>query len=174
MPQDDLLRAFAHLSEERQTLRDIFELRFLLEPPLAALAARRATPEDLARLEAALAAQARHLRAGESGVAADEAFHAALAEATHNRALRRLGAALMDVLAPCRNPHLQTPARVQLSLESHTRILDAVRAGDAKAAYQAMADHITRVDRLLFGLAEDALAGLLPAEERGAVYDQAH
>src|SRR5207253_8975006 len=50
--QKELLRAFARLTEEGQTLRDIFELRFLLEPSIAAMAARRATPQGIPRLDA--------------------------------------------------------------------------------------------------------------------------
>src|SRR5262249_23395810 len=45
--QEELLRAFTRLAEEGQTLRDIFELRFLLEPPIAAMAARGAPPPEL-------------------------------------------------------------------------------------------------------------------------------
>src|SRR5215510_7143472 len=47
--QEELLRAFARLAEEGQTLRDIFELRLLLEPPIAALAARRRSGYGLPR-----------------------------------------------------------------------------------------------------------------------------
>ncbi len=156
--QEELLRAFAHLAEEDQTLRDIFELRFLLEPPIAALAARRATPQDIARLEATLKEQERQVQQGQSGVEADVAFHAVLAEVTHNEALLRLGAALMEVLAPSRDTHLQTPERSRLSLLSHRRLLEAIQAGSATQARKAMEEHVVHVDRVLFGLAEEALA----------------
>ena len=156
--QEELLRAFAHLAEEGQTLRDIFELRFLLEPPIAILAARRATPQDIARLEVTLKEQEQQIQLGQSGVEADVAFHAALAEATHNGALLRLGAALMEVLAPSRDTHLQTPERSHLSLSSHRRILEAVQAGSVTRARAAMEEHVVHVDRILFGLAEEALS----------------
>src|SRR5262245_13079486 len=156
--QEELLRAFVHLAEEGQTLRDIFELRFLLEPPIAALAARRATPQDITRLEATLKEQERQVQQGQSGVEADVAFHAMLAEVTHNAALLRLGAALMEVLAPSRDTHLQTPERSRLSLLSHRRLLEAIQARSATRARKAMEEHVVHVDRVLFGLAEEALA----------------
>jgi GntR family transcriptional regulator, transcriptional repressor for pyruvate dehydrogenase complex len=177
--QEELLRAFARLAEEGQTLREIFELRFLLEPPIAALAARRATPQDIARLEATLKAQEQQIHLGQSGVEADIAFHTALAEATHNGTLLRLGATLMEVLAPSRDTHLQTPERSHLSLLSHQRILEAIKAGSATQAHKAMEDHVVHVDRVLFGLAEEAfsLSTELSAGEpftQGGAYDQTH
>jgi GntR family transcriptional repressor for pyruvate dehydrogenase complex len=165
--QDELLRAFARLTEEGQTLREIFELRFLLEPPIAALAARRATPPDIARLEATLKTQEQQIHLGQSGVEADVTFHAALAQATHNGALLRLGASLMEVLAPSRDTHLQTPERSRLSLLSHRRILEAIRAGSTAQARKAMEDHVVHVDRVLFGLADEtfSLSTELTAED---------
>jgi GntR family transcriptional repressor for pyruvate dehydrogenase complex len=177
--QEELLRAFARLTEEGQTLRDIFELRFLLEPPIAAMAARRATPQDIARLEATLKEQEQQIHLGQSGVEADVAFHAALAQATHNGALLRLGATLMEVLAPSRDTHLQMPERSRLSLLSHRRILEAIQARSVTQARKAMEDHVVHVDRVLFGLAEEALS--LSAElsigepfTQGSAYDQTH
>src|SRR3989475_2034886 len=177
--QEELLRAFARLTEEGQTLRDIFELRFLLEPPIAAMAARRATPQDIARLEATLKEQEQQIKLGRSGVEADMAFHAALAEATHNQALLRLGATLMEVLAPSRDTHLQTPERSHLSLLSHRRILEAIQTGSTTQARKAMEEHIVHVDRVLFGLNEESfpLSTELTAGEpltQGGAYDQTH
>ena len=101
--QDELLRTVSRLAEEEQTLRDIFELRLLLEPPIAALAAHRATLEDLSKLEATLRDQEAQIHLGWSGSDADVSFHSALAEATHNQALLRLGSTLIEVLAPSRD-----------------------------------------------------------------------
>jgi GntR family transcriptional repressor for pyruvate dehydrogenase complex len=147
-----LARSLTHLAVD-----DVMELRLLLEPAIAALAARRATPEALARLEAVLQEQAQQVRLGQPAAAADAAFHAALAEATHNRALVRLGAALAEVLAPSRDDSLQTPRRAELSLRSHQAILAAIRAGAPDEARQAMAAHLHGVDLALFGLPQERL-----------------
>ena len=80
-------------------LKDIFEVRHLLEPQLAALAAERATPEDVERLSAILVEQQRQIMEGETGVDADTEFHFTLATATHNTALVKVVSAVEDVLS---------------------------------------------------------------------------
>ena len=82
----------------------------------------------------------------------DAAFHSALAEATHNRALLQVGATLMKVISPSRNESLQTTERARLSLASHRRIVTAIQAGDSVEARRAMEEHIRSIDPKLFGL----------------------
>ena len=48
----------AYLADGKDALKDVFEMRHILEPQMAALAAGRATPEDLQRLEQMLTQQA--------------------------------------------------------------------------------------------------------------------
>ena len=75
------------LSSGADTVPDIFEVRHLLEPQIAAVAAQRATADDLQRMEDILLEQQHQILEGETGVDADTAFHFALASATHNAAL---------------------------------------------------------------------------------------
>ena len=82
-PVNDAL--VAYLSEGKDALLDVFEMRHILEPQIAALAAERATPEDLQRMEEMLAAQADQISRGETGAEGDTAFHFAMAEATQTR-----------------------------------------------------------------------------------------
>ena len=153
----DLARTLDELA-----LKDIFELRFLLEPPIAALAAQRATTSDIATLENILRRheqQAAHQKnIGDS----DAEFHAALAAATHNRALVQIGSTLMQVIAPSRIKSLQTAQRAQSSLTSHRTLLDAVRAHDPQRAQSVMDEHIRSVDRALFGLSKDSFVLTIP------------
>ncbi len=130
---------------ERQ-LRDIFEVRHLLEPQLAALAAQRATPEDVERLATILEEQQRQIMEGETGVDADTEFHFALATATHNTALVKVVSAVEDVLRQSRDQSLQQPGRPERSLASHHQILEMVQARDAIGAREAMEHHLTAVE----------------------------
>ena len=134
------------LLAEREALADVVELRLLLEPQIAALAAQRATREDRERLETILREQEEQILRGETGAVADTAFHSAVALASNNQALVRLGATLADLLAPSRDESLQTPERSHRSLKSHRTILSAIQQGDAEAARQAMTEHIVSVD----------------------------
>jgi GntR family transcriptional repressor for pyruvate dehydrogenase complex len=144
---EDLAEALHHLA-----LQDIFELRLLIEPSIAALAAERANRQDLLRLEAILQQQEKELKEKRAAAHTDTAFHSALAEATHNRALMQVGATLMKVISPSRNESLQTQERARLSLASHRRIFDAIRSGRPVEARQAMEEHIHSIDPKLFGL----------------------
>lgn len=134
------------LGTDETQLRNIFEVRHLLEPQLAALAARRATPEDVERLGFILVEQARQIMEGETGVDADTEFHFALATATHNTALVKVVSAVEDVLRQSRDQSLQQPGRPQRSLDSHRDILEMVRAGDHQGARSAMEHHLTAVE----------------------------
>ena len=134
------------LSAGEGRLRDIFEVRHLLEPQIAALAAQRATPEDAERLAAILIEQQRQIMEGETGVDADTEFHFALATATHNAALIKVVSAVEDVLKQSRDQSLQQPGRPQRSLDSHRQILEMVRAGDHLGAREAMEHHLTAVE----------------------------
>ena len=127
-------------------LYDIFEVRHLLEPQLAALAAERATDEDVERLSSILVEQQRQIMEGETGVDADTEFHFALATATHNLALVKVVSAVEDVLRQSRDQTLQQPGRSQRSLESHRQILIMVQTGDHLGARSAMEHHLTAVE----------------------------
>ncbi len=142
------------LLAERQVLADIVELRLLLEPQIAALAAQRATPGNKQQLAAILKEQEEQIAQGKTGAAADTAFHSAVASASHNQALERLSSTLVDLLAPIRDEGLQTPERSQRSLQIHRAILEAICAGDEQAARLAMQEHIVGVERGLSHRAE--------------------
>ena len=136
----------AGLGADEGQLRDIFEVRHLLEPQLAALAAQRATPEDVERLATILEEQQRQIMEGETGVDADTEFHFALATATHNAALVKVVSAVEDVLRQSRDQSLQQPGRAERSLASHHQILEMVREGNHLGAREAMEHHLTAVE----------------------------
>jgi GntR family transcriptional repressor for pyruvate dehydrogenase complex len=144
---DSLISIIASsLTEERDALNDIFEVRHLLEPQIAALAAERATPEDIQRAIEALEEQERQVARGETGVEGDTAFHFAMAQATQNWALVKVVSTIADILRQSRDQSLQTPGRPQRSLASHRQILDVVRRNDREGAREAMQHHISQVE----------------------------
>jgi DNA-binding FadR family transcriptional regulator len=117
----------------------LFEVRRPLEAEAAALAARRATPEHLAALEAALD---RHERAKAAGdlIAADVAFHERLAEATENPVFLLLQRSLARRMETCLDDTLR---RVTPDYgNGHRPIVAAVRARDPDAARRCMLAHL--------------------------------
>ncbi len=137
------------LLAHREALAEVVELRLLLEPQIATLAAQRASTEDKQGLRAILQEQEEQISRGGTGVDADTAFHSAVAAASHNQAMKRLSVTMVDLLAPSRDESLQTPERSLRSLRSHQSILAAIDAGAPQAAEQAVRDHIEGVDREL-------------------------
>jgi hypothetical protein len=80
-------RGFPHGAQVPQ--RHLFEVRLLLDPPIAGLAARRATADHLALLWAILRRQEGEVADGGRGLEADAQFHTLLCEASDNPILRR-------------------------------------------------------------------------------------
>lgn len=143
--------AFA-IQEHRDSLREIFEARKILEPEIAALAAERASPPEVRRLEVVLEEQARQIARGETGVEADSAFHSALARAAKNKVFLRLNDAMVQSLRETRERSLQTDGRPARSLAGHRKILKAIRAGDPGKARKAMLEHLEAIERNLLRL----------------------
>ena len=88
---------------------------------------------------------------GRDGATSDIAFHSAIAEATHNRALIRLAQVLIEIFAPSRDTFFQTHERAKKSLSFHKRILESIEAHSPADARRAMAEHIKSVDQELLG-----------------------
>jgi GntR family transcriptional repressor for pyruvate dehydrogenase complex len=150
------------LSRGKDALLDLFEMRRLVEPSIAALAAERATPADILRLKEILDEQAQQISRGASAVESDAAFHFAIGQATHNAALQRLVAAIVDILKPAREQSLQTAGRAHKSLASHREILGAIERHDADMARQAMQRHIEAVERNVLAPGEATRRGPAP------------
>jgi GntR family transcriptional regulator, transcriptional repressor for pyruvate dehydrogenase complex len=136
---------------QREAVGELFEARRLLEPPIAGLAARRSTKEEVQEMERILEEQGKEVAAGGTGLAQDAAFHAAIASSTNNRAITRIVHAVIDLLTQSREESLQIAGRPTRSHEDHLRILEAIRGRRSAAARRAMLDHVVAVERLVMG-----------------------
>ena len=136
-------------------LEDVLEVRELLEPPLAALAAERASPEDVVAMRDVLAQQEAKVARGESFVEEDSRFHYLVAQAARNDLVLRMLHVIMDVLRVSRDEWLQSPARARASLDGHRALLASIERRDAEGARAASADHVHHVGAGLIGLIND-------------------
>ncbi|MGH2948591.1 MAG: FCD domain-containing protein, partial [Solirubrobacteraceae bacterium] len=125
------------------------ELRGVVEPPVAALAAERAAPEAVERLEALNA----EMRAAEGDdyrfMRADSGFHLALARAAGNPLLLEAVERSRLLLARALEALPESPAWHERSVAQHAALLEALRDGDAERARAAMARHVEDTNRAL-------------------------
>ena len=125
--QEDLATQLGEaFARERHRLEDIFELRLLLEPQIARLAASRVSPQALERLDALMEAYETALHDGRPVFGIDQQLHDAIAAATGNQAIVRLMEQMHDVLSESRDEALQSPARNRRALDDHRAILEAL------------------------------------------------
>ena len=136
---DPEVLAWAFAGEpDRQFVRDLFELRAIVEPAAAGLAARRRDRDDLKAMKDALTLMRRHTLATTAGRAADRDFHNAILVASRNEALQALGAGIGAAVNW--TTHYKQRARTlpRNPIPDHVRVYDAVAAGNAAAATRAM------------------------------------
>lgn len=147
------VQAFSSLlSYTANTVSDIFEMRLILEPHVVALAAERATPDDIRKMEEILDKQEADVASGGSGVDFDTDFHFTIAQATQNPSLVAVIQATSDILNQSRDAALQSPERSRSSLQSHRLILDAIKRKRPKEAEYSMTHHIAEIDRKVHNL----------------------
>lgn len=148
LPGDVVLDA---ICEQSGFLENILEFRQLIEPQIAALAARRITPAGIDRLKILVCDQQRAQLAGKDGDTFDAEFHRLLAEYTGNSVISRTMATLQSIMNDTRSGWLQSDGRHNTSVLGHLQIIDALAAGDEEAACVAMKKHITDIERHIFG-----------------------
>ncbi len=152
----------------KELMAEVLEFRLLMEPQVAALAAKRITRGELDALKVIVCDQQRRMLAGEDDYALDAAFHAALAEASRNGVVRQVMKTVGAILNETRTANLQTDARRMASVEGHLKLIDALELKDSEMAFRAMKDHLSRVEEIVLGLLESKAL-----EQRNAVREPA-
>jgi len=141
-------------------LTDAVELRRILEPQVAALAAVRRRPEQVAGLGAILARMQAAIGDVPAWMAADLDFHSALGPMSGNALLtfqlRALRPVISEIMAMFNSPHGRTDADLQATFARHRDVHDAIVAGDAAAAQAAMHRHFAAADQRIRDLFPEA------------------
>ncbi|MGJ9421990.1 GntR family transcriptional regulator [Aeromicrobium sp. CF3.5] len=138
---------------QAEDVRDVFELRLLLEVPAAAGAATHADDALRARLVAALDAMRQAARIGDevSFTGHDRDLHAVLGEALGNRRLSQEVDRLRDSIQVRGVSTIDRTRTMSDIAEEHAPIVAAVVGGDALAAAAAMRTHLEHTAALLLG-----------------------
>lgn len=129
---------------DEELIEHLFELRRIVEPEAARLAAVRRTDEQYARMKAGLDGVAVHGFQTEEGRRCDQSFHSALLEASGNDFIVSLTsgvAAAIEITTAFKQDRLPAPHD---ALPVHLRVLEAIEAKDAQGARDAMANLVDR------------------------------
>ncbi len=125
---------------------DMMEARLCIEPALAAMCARRATPADIERMRN-LAQRVMTARDAHSIELWDGGLHRMIARTAGNRPLLTAFALLDEIRASDAWTRLRSRARsavtMQVTGREHDAVIDAIEAGDPAAAEAAMRTHLT-------------------------------
>jgi DNA-binding FadR family transcriptional regulator len=121
-----------------QLIRSLFELRGIIEPAAARLAAERRDRNDLKKMKDALALMRRYTLATDHGRAADRDFHDAILHATRNDALIVLSASIGAAVSWTTQFKQRARALPRNPIPDHVRVYDAIASGNEQAANDAM------------------------------------
>ncbi|MCK1393025.1 FadR/GntR family transcriptional regulator [Bradyrhizobium sp. 1] len=127
---------------------ELLRAREFLEGAIAEQAARVATNDDIARIDASLVAMENVEHPGEASMVHDRAFHVAIAGSLGNAVLVRVVGELFDQRL---NPYFaqlahyfESPGTWRTALDEHRAVRDAIAAHDPDAARDAMRKHLAR------------------------------
>lgn len=130
---------------------ELIAARRLLESECAALAARRATPAQIRRMQAALDAMERDRRRDVMPIENDRRFHLEIADACGNSALALTVGTLWEQRAGplfvTLEHHFDTPNLWESAIAEHRAVLAAIGAHDPAAARAAMRRHMDHAAR---------------------------
>jgi len=134
-------------------LREVMDLRAVVEPPITERAAARGTSAEVEALRLLVDEGEAVARGVEQDygryVELDVEFHLALARMTHNPFLDRLLQVTNEWMAPTRQNTLQSSRRIEVSLAAHKKICAAVADREPDRAAAAMREHLDQIQRLI-------------------------
>lgn len=136
----DLLAWQFESEPKRKFLRDLFELRLLVEPGAAALAAKRRTAAQLATMRKSLAGMQRFGLEREEGRLADQQFHLTMLEASRNEAILAMASSILSAIAWTTIYKQRKRKLPRDPVPDHLALYKAIEAADPRAASQAMAE----------------------------------
>jgi len=138
--------------EEEESPFELLEARKAVETEIAGLAAEKATLEDIKEIEEGLDRMKNVLNDTPRVMEFDREFHIAIAKAAHNSVLFQMMNYLADGLKESlwvniKEKSWALPGHPQKYVEEHTKLLEAIKEGDKKAARRTMYNHLADVEK---------------------------
>ena len=148
----DILAWHCATGADAAFLHHLTELREIIEPAAAALAARSRSPEQLATLGRALSAM-RRAKSLARWVEADLGFHTAVLQATNNPLLMPLAAMIGSALEALLGVSARSAGDFKRALPDHEKVFEAIANHDDAGALHRMAGMLADTRRLMPPLA---------------------
>lgn len=136
----DVLAWMFESEPSEEFVRSIFELRDIVEPGAAALAAKRRDGRDIARMGHALEEMQRHGLQTVEGRAADQSFHFLILECTRNEPLVTLSTSIAAAVEWTTMYARNEKRDLRDPMPDHHAVYDAIVQGDSEAARTRMAE----------------------------------
>ena len=140
-----------YVARERDRLSEVFQLRLMLEPQIASLAAQNATEADIVALESIVSEQENLISEGDSDrwVELDNEFHLTIARAAGNSLLARVVELIMSLLSVCRAEVYQSRKRIESSTKKHREIVMAISDRNTDEAAETIITHINDIEKIV-------------------------
>ena len=133
-------------------MHKLVEVRGIVEPAAAELAAKRATDADLAAIQKAFDDMAKNVDNIDTFIGADLECHAAIISASHNEFLRPVANTICAAMLSSLRITNPTSDRNRYALKQHGAINAAIQARDPEAARDAMLAHQAHMSKLICGV----------------------
>jgi DNA-binding FadR family transcriptional regulator len=124
------------------SVSQFYEVRRMLEPECAKLAAERGTSEDIDKLMLCLRLMEENQSDSIAWSNADLDFHIAIAETAHNPLVLSIMKPLTDSFRKVIEAGYMDPQGTLAGLEAHRQILKSIQIKDPLKAYQSMLEHL--------------------------------
>lgn len=141
----DSLELALSLGSGSRSLVNLIEIRSIIEPAMAGLAATRAMSADIDAMTAEVEVMERSFDDLESFIAADHRFHVAIARATQNHLVPLILVPIVEVVHEQRKRLFSVVHSATAAQAFHHRILAAISRGDSDAATEEMRGHLRQV-----------------------------
>lgn len=144
---DDVLSWRVNVGADIDFYRSVSDVRAIIEPRVAALAAERRADDELARMEALLVRMDGSLGDRRDYIAADLDLHAAILQATHNELLIQLTGTLAVAWRASRDVTTRVPGGMSAAIVTHRAVIDAIAERDVARAQEMMTELVDMAAR---------------------------
>jgi len=145
-----VVNSMSHMMKLKKiSLENLTEVRLVIEPEIAKMAAVRSTKLDLQRMEAALNALRQIIESKKRSTTTNIHFHRIIGESCKNPAFYLVSHSLMDLAQEHLSKFYIELENNQQLLEQHIQIYEAIKNRDPDKSYEVMKEHVQLVKKIM-------------------------